>query len=113
MARGILKKRLSKLVRKPRNLGKRLAEPLRRAMRPPDYGTLQKRIWRLEQDLHNLRWQEYAQLSNMRDQRTLLRVTWDSASDADELFSTLMGENVERRRAYIEEHALEVKNLDV
>jgi DNA gyrase subunit B len=45
--------------------------------------------------------------------RTLLRVQWDSASDADELFSTLMGENVESRRTYIEDHALEVKNLDV
>ncbi len=45
--------------------------------------------------------------------RTLLRVNWDTASDADQLFSTLMGEDVESRRAYIEEHALEVKNLDV
>ncbi|MHC4946704.1 MAG: DNA gyrase subunit B [Planctomycetota bacterium] len=45
--------------------------------------------------------------------RTLLRVTWDSASEAEELFSTLMGENVESRRAYIEDHALEVRNLDI
>jgi DNA gyrase subunit B len=45
--------------------------------------------------------------------RTLLRVTWDAASEADALFSTLMGENVEQRRSYIEKHALEVKNLDV
>jgi DNA gyrase subunit B len=45
--------------------------------------------------------------------RTLLRITWDSASEADALFSTLMGENVEQRRAYIEKHALEVKNLDI
>jgi DNA gyrase subunit B len=45
--------------------------------------------------------------------RTLLRVTWDTASDADQLFATLMGENVESRRVYIEDHALEVKNLDV
>ena len=45
--------------------------------------------------------------------RTLLRVTWDTASNADELFSTLMGENVEGRRTYIEDHALEVKNLDI
>ena len=46
-------------------------------------------------------------------QRSLLRVQWDSASDADELFTTLMGEDVESRRTYIEDHALEVKNLDV
>jgi DNA gyrase subunit B len=45
--------------------------------------------------------------------RTLLRVTWDAASEAELLFSTLMGEDVEPRRRYIEEHALEVKNLDV
>jgi len=45
--------------------------------------------------------------------RTLMRVTWDTASEADVLFSILMGENVEKRRAYIEEHALEVKNLDI
>ena len=45
--------------------------------------------------------------------RVLLRVTWDAASEAERLFSTLMGEEVEPRRQYIEEHALEVKNLDV
>ncbi len=46
-------------------------------------------------------------------QRTLLRVSWDTASDAEQLFSTLMGENVESRRSYIEDHALEVRNLDI
>jgi DNA gyrase subunit B len=45
--------------------------------------------------------------------RTLLRVTWDTASDADQLFTTLMGEDVESRRSYIEDHALEVKHLDI
>ena len=45
--------------------------------------------------------------------RTLLRVSWDAASEADALFATLMGENVEARRNYIEAHALEVKNLDI
>ena len=45
--------------------------------------------------------------------RTLLRVNWDMASSADALFSVLMGEEVEPRRRFIEEHALEVKNLDV
>jgi len=47
------------------------------------------------------------------DKRTLMRVNWDEASCADELFAILMGENVEPRRAYIEKHALEVKSLDV
>ncbi len=45
--------------------------------------------------------------------RTLLRVTWDAVSEADNLFSILMGENVENRRNFIEEHALDVKNLDI
>ncbi len=47
------------------------------------------------------------------ERRTLLRVVWDTASNADQLFTTLMGENVENRRAYIEDHALEVKHLDI
>ena len=45
--------------------------------------------------------------------RILRRVTWDAASQAERLFSILMGSEVEPRRKYIEEHALEVKNLDV
>lgn len=45
--------------------------------------------------------------------RTLLRVSWTQAGDADALFSVLMGEQVEPRRKFIEEHALDVKNLDV
>ena len=45
--------------------------------------------------------------------RTLLRVTLQEAAEAERMFSILMGEDVERRRQYIEEHALEVKNLDV
>jgi DNA gyrase subunit B len=45
--------------------------------------------------------------------RTMLRVNWDAASEADELFTILMGEDVDQRRKYIEDHALEVKSLDV
>jgi len=48
-----------------------------------------------------------------KERRTLRRVSWDDASEADVLFSTLMGENVEQRRRYIEEHALDVERLDV
>ena len=45
--------------------------------------------------------------------RTLMRVTLQEAGEAERMFSVLMGEDVERRRQFIEEHALEVKNLDV
>jgi DNA gyrase subunit B len=47
------------------------------------------------------------------DRRTLVRVTWDEAGEADRMFSLLMGENVEDRRKFIEDHALEVKMLDI
>ena len=45
--------------------------------------------------------------------RILLRVKADEAEEAERLFSLLMGDSVEPRRNFIEEHALEVKNLDV
>jgi DNA gyrase subunit B len=45
--------------------------------------------------------------------RVLLRVTLEEVGEAERLFSVLMGEDVERRRQFIEDHALEVKNLDV
>ena len=48
-----------------------------------------------------------------RSRRVLLRVTLEEAGEAERMFSVLMGEDVERRRQFIEEHALEVKNLDV
>ncbi|GJM18692.1 MAG: hypothetical protein DHS20C14_09050 [Phycisphaeraceae bacterium] len=47
------------------------------------------------------------------DKRVLMRVRMDQATEADALFSLLMGEQVEPRRKFIEDHALEVKNLDV
>jgi DNA gyrase subunit B len=45
--------------------------------------------------------------------RTLLSVRLDDAGEADRLFSILMGDDVEERRNFIQEHALEVQNLDV
>ncbi len=47
------------------------------------------------------------------ENRTLLRVSMEDAVEADELFSTLMGDDVEPRREFIQSHADEVQNLDV
>ncbi len=45
--------------------------------------------------------------------RTLLKVRLEDAVEADRIFTTLMGEDVEERRRFIEENALDVVNLDV
>ena len=45
--------------------------------------------------------------------RTLLQVTLDDAAAADEIFSTLMGEDVESRRSFIQKNAKDVRFLDI
>ena len=45
--------------------------------------------------------------------RTLMQVQLEDVAAANDLFTTLMGDDVEPRREFIEKHALEVKNLDV
>jgi DNA gyrase subunit B len=47
------------------------------------------------------------------ENRTLLRVELRDLVESDEIFSTLMGESVEDRRKFIEDNALDVRNLDV
>jgi len=45
--------------------------------------------------------------------RTLLQVTLDDAAVADEVFATLMGEDVESRRSFIQKNAKDVRFLDI
>ena len=47
------------------------------------------------------------------DQRTLLQVTLDDAAAADNIFSVLMGEDVESRRTFIQKNARDVRFLDI
>jgi DNA gyrase subunit B len=45
--------------------------------------------------------------------RTLLKVSLEDLVQSDVIFTTLMGEDVESRRKFIEDNALDVRNLDV
>ena len=47
------------------------------------------------------------------EHRTLLQVKLEDFVEAEEIFATLMGEDVEKRRKFIEDNALDVKNLDI
>jgi DNA gyrase subunit B len=47
------------------------------------------------------------------EKRTILQVTLEDAVEADKMFTVLMGDQVEPRREFIEDHAHQVKNLDI
>jgi DNA gyrase subunit B len=48
-----------------------------------------------------------------RELRILRQITLDDAAQADEMFSTLMGEDVEARRNFIQRNAKDVRFLDI
>ncbi|HXA48948.1 MAG TPA: DNA topoisomerase (ATP-hydrolyzing) subunit B [Candidatus Acidoferrum sp.] len=57
--------------------------------------------------------EQLAETTMNPEKRTLLQVRLEDAVLSEEIFSTLMGEDVESRRKFIEENALDVKNLDI
>jgi DNA gyrase subunit B len=57
--------------------------------------------------------EQLAETTMNPEKRTLLQVKLEDAVESEEIFSTLMGEDVESRRKFIEDNALDVKNLDV
>jgi len=57
--------------------------------------------------------EQLAETTMNPEKRTLLQVRLEDAVESEEIFSTLMGEDVEARRKFIEDNALDVKNLDV
>ena len=47
------------------------------------------------------------------EKRALMRVDLKDLVESDQIFSTLMGEDVEQRRKFIEDNALDLRNLDI
>jgi DNA gyrase subunit B len=63
--------------------------------------------------LGEMDWEELKVTTMDRTTRSLLQVSVEDAAIADEVFSTLMGEDVETRRTFIQENAKDVRFLDV
>ena len=63
--------------------------------------------------LGEMNYQELKETTMDRDGRVLLQVTLEDAARADEMFSILMGEDVEQRRSFIQHNAKDVRFLDI
>ncbi|GIG20719.1 DNA gyrase subunit B [Cellulomonas chitinilytica] len=63
--------------------------------------------------LGEMDYQELWETTMSPEHRTLLQVTLDEAAAADEIFSVLMGEDVESRRSFIQRNAKDVRFLDI
>ena len=63
--------------------------------------------------LGEMQWEELAETTMNRGDRTLLQVSVEQAAMADEVFSTLMGEDVQRRKHFIQTNAKDVRFLDI
>jgi DNA gyrase subunit B len=63
--------------------------------------------------LGEMNWQELRDTTMNPAERVLLQVSLDDAAQADELFMTLMGEDVESRRSFIQRNARDVRFLDI
>jgi DNA gyrase subunit B len=63
--------------------------------------------------LGEMDWQQLAETTMDPASRTLLQVSVEDAAIADEMFSTLMGDDVDRRRGFIQENAKDVRFLDI
>ena len=63
--------------------------------------------------LGEMDWQELGATTMSRESRSLLKVSVEDAAIADDVFATLMGENVESRKGFIQENAKDVRFLDI
>ena len=114
----------------PEKSAKKSAKPAARAKKASEEEVVEKASARelfeyvLQTGQKDYSVQRYKGLGEMRadqlwettmdpERRTLLEVKLEDIAECESIFTTLMGEDVEARRKFIEENALDVKNLDI